>query len=1026
MRTAPDRPSLSEIAQRARRAYVGSITGGASAPPWWTAVIVTASSNRQAERYEAEIERRRGAGTIPPGVLFLVVPDLDDVRIGSGGATLNAIRALAAEVLCASGAGSLEDWWRTQRVLLIHSGGDSRRLPEYSLAGKLFSALPIKTPWGDVSTVFDETLALSTDWAGKLADGLVVASGDVILTFDAGQLDWSRPGVSGVAMRQPIEIGSQHGVYVVGDEGRVYSFLQKPSAAEVRAAGGMLAEDTVALDIGLIRFDVSVAARLTELAGVSRDDGKWVVGTGILGPSPGEHPEIDLYEHMTLALIGQGSIAADSHPGLIAVGEALQNLPFWCSLVDGDFTHVGTTSHYRRLMTGDSGFSKLYTAQQRLGAVSPPGVASAGVIVDSVFARGAEVGAGSVVIECEFAHPVRVGRNAILHGLTGLPDAVFIPDDTVVHQAPVRLEGGEEGVAMRVYGVQDDPKLSVASGEGTWFGRPMIDVLSELGVSPEEVWPGLPASGRRLWNALLFAFGPVEEAWDCASWMLGMPSSYDLERWRLAERLSLASSARWADGRALADARSRRLQAGWKLTAVALADSGSDIRPMLARAPGLAALVDSGETLQRKGSQLEADDPTQAASRHYQASLFLAQAGLETEAGAASTRAFHCVHAAVKRGSRRRERVFPDSWTWDEVTVAAPARVDFGGGWSDTPPFCLDWGGTVLNIAVAINGGYPIATTLKRLDAPLIRCVSVGSNETVEFRTTEAVAGALSPGSAQVIPRAALRLAGVIEEGVPLEKRLRGLGGGLEIRTQVNLPIGSGLGTSSILAATMIEALAVMSGLSLSDAALSDDVMCLEQLMTTGGGWQDQAGGIFPGAKLLTTGPGLQQRLRVQPLNWTPDRQAEFTDRFVLYNTGIRRIAKNLLAQVVGSYLAREVATVQVLHSIKTLAMEMAYAMTEGEWSHLGGLMNRHWELNQILDPHTTNAPIDLLLRDVRPFLDGAKLAGAGGGGFLMLLAKSPEQAGRLRIELRRHASQAAGSLCDYEIAQEGLRVECK
>ena len=270
MRTAPDRPSLSEIAQRARRAYVGSITGGASAPPWWTAVIVTASSNRQAERYEAEIERRRGAGTIPPGVLFLVVPDLDDVRIGSGGATLNAIRALAAEVLCASGAGSLEDWWRTQRVLLIHSGGDSRRLPEYSLAGKLFSALPIKTPWGDVSTVFDETLALSTDWAGKLADGLVVASGDVILTFDAGQLDWSRPGVSGVAMRQPIEIGSQHGVYVVGDEGRVYSFLQKPSAAEVRAAGGMLAEDTVALDIGLIRFDVSVAARLTELAGVSR------------------------------------------------------------------------------------------------------------------------------------------------------------------------------------------------------------------------------------------------------------------------------------------------------------------------------------------------------------------------------------------------------------------------------------------------------------------------------------------------------------------------------------------------------------------------------------------------------------------------------------------------------------------------------------------------------------------------------------------------------------------------------------
>ena len=163
--------------------------------------------------------------------------------------------------------------------------------------------------------------------------------------------------------------------------------------------------------------------------------------------------------------------------------------------------------------------------------------------------------------------------------------------------------------------------------------------------------------------------------------------------------------------------------------------------------------------------------------------------------------------------------------------------------------------------------------------------------------------------------------------------------------------------------------------------------------MTTGGGWQDQAGGIFPGAKLSVTGPGLRQRIRVQPLLWTAERQSEFEELVVLYYTGIQRVARDLLRQVVGRYLARETACVQVLHSIKTLAMEMAYAIQDGEWAHLGALLDRHWELNKMLDPNTANAPINGLLDAARPYLHGAKLAGAGGGGFLVLYCPPEKQA---------------------------------
>jgi fucokinase len=193
----------------------------ASAPAWWTAVVITVSSAHQAERYQWELHRREEAGKIPANVKFLVAPDPAEQRIGSGGATLHALRALLADTN-RTPPPDLEKWLANQRVFIIHSGGDSRRLPQYSLSGKLFSAVPVKTPWGDASTVFDETLALSTAWVERLPSGLVVGSVDVILTFDADAVDWTRSGVCGVGMLQPAELGTRHGVYVADEKGRVY------------------------------------------------------------------------------------------------------------------------------------------------------------------------------------------------------------------------------------------------------------------------------------------------------------------------------------------------------------------------------------------------------------------------------------------------------------------------------------------------------------------------------------------------------------------------------------------------------------------------------------------------------------------------------------------------------------------------------------------------------------------------------------------------------------------------------------
>jgi len=973
---------LDDIAQHARNAYVARIAGDPAGAPWWTAVLVTASSARQAERYTEEIRRRREQGKVPPEALYLVVADLNDARIGSGGATLNALRALPEEA-------SQEAWWTAQRVLMIHSGGDSRRLPQYSLSGKLFTALPVRMPWGESSTVFDEMLALSSSWVERLPSGLVVASGDVVLIFDAAGLRWDRPGVSGVAIRQPAQVGSRHGVYITDEQGRVYSFLQKPSAAQVRAAGGMLAGDEVALDTGLLRFDPLLAARLTELA-----------------RRASRLPVMDLYEHFTLALTGQWVPGPEAAPLWLELQAVLHGAPFWCSLVRGDFTHVGTTTSFRRVMT----------------EVAPPGLRTAGVISDSVLAGGGELGAGAVAVECHLEQPVRAARGAMLHGLNGLAAPVEVPEDTVLHQVPVALPDGRHGVVMRVYGVEDDPKLSAGA---TWFGRPISEALQALDLDPEAVWPGVPPEARSLWNALLFPCGTIEEAWACARWMMGFPSGFSPGQWAAMERLSLATSTQWADSQALADARTRRTEAHWQLTAVSLAQSGSDIRPLLAHSPGIRPVAAAGRSLAAQAPNLVAASITEAASQYFQASLLLGHAGLSEEAGQARTAAFTYVARAVDQGAYGNPfAAGTHAWRRQAVTVSAPPRIDLGGGWSDTPPFCLDWGGTVLNIAITFDDEYPIRTSVRRLTEPLLRCVSTESGEMVSYRSSQELFAPFEPGSPFAVPRAAVQLAEIIQPGESLGAALARCGGGLEISTSVNLPMGSGLGTSSILGATVLRALAEMLGVALNNHSLSDQVMRLEQRMTTGGGWQDQAGGIFPGAKLILSGPGLRQRLRVEPVGWSAERQKEFSQRLVLYYTGIRRIAKDLLAQVVGSYLAREVATVQVLHSIKTLAAEMAYAMREGEWAYLGRLLDRHWQLNQVLDPNTTNAPINAVLEEVRPWVAGAKLAGAGGGGFLLLLAHDPDAAAALRAFLARPRAALPGALYAFQIATDGLRTE--
>ena len=115
----------------------------------WDYIILTASNDEQAKTYMTQISSRIAKGYLPKGIHYAVLADPDGKRVGSGGGTFNVLKYIKDNTVTG-------DPFKNKRILVIHSGGDSKRVPQYSACGKLFSPVPRQLPDGRHSTLFDE------------------------------------------------------------------------------------------------------------------------------------------------------------------------------------------------------------------------------------------------------------------------------------------------------------------------------------------------------------------------------------------------------------------------------------------------------------------------------------------------------------------------------------------------------------------------------------------------------------------------------------------------------------------------------------------------------------------------------------------------------------------------------------------------------------------------------------------------------------------------------------------------------
>ncbi|MGC8832948.1 MAG: fucose pyrophosphorylase domain-containing protein, partial [Armatimonadota bacterium] len=715
-------------AERAYRRYLeGDIQG-------WDAVVVTVASERQAEICKAELEERFRSGVLPRRTAAFASADPDGVRIGSGTATVRALRLVEQKVGFAG-----------RKVLIIHSGGDSRRIPFHSQIGKVFARLPRLRDDGRPACVFDLIMQSLIGLSERFSEGVVVASGDVLLAFNPDDVHLLEPGVTGVAVPVPWRQGCNHGVYIAGGSGGpVVQFLQKPDRGKLTDAGGIDRRGRVLVDTGLLYFDTASAEALLSLP---------LSKAGYM----------DLYEDVLCSLPlhfspdGFNDVADENRRRVRElIWKQLRGIRFQVRVPrPAYFVHLGTAAQFREAVTSDPVVPLLFGFSRRVCSyLAGEACAGGATVVGSVLEGAVEVGEGALVDGCALAGCIKVGANSVLAGVDLEGGDFEIPPGVVMHRVLV-CRGDASEFAYLVYGVNDDPKLTIEAG-ASLFGEAITDRLRRFGVAEDEVWPHVPDGFRSLWNARLY---PVLRE-DCGPeeilWMAGQhpPSKSELSRWRTAERISMEDSVRlvdWEAERIRSESLLRRADEVRVLSWLRGETSTFLAFSALCSETEARTAANAAERLALDSEQKQ-EGPEGCIRR---ARLWKMKADFvkllgsgkpSAEASAYEEKAFAEVKNSIISATPvdfplRLRMLSPGSC----AVVEAPARVDFGGGWSDTPPHCLERGGVVLNAAVLLGGNKPVRATALLIDEPVVRLRSVDQHVGVEYRFAEDVISSIVP-----------------------------------------------------------------------------------------------------------------------------------------------------------------------------------------------------------------------------------------------------------------------------------------
>ena len=929
--------------------------------PTWDYVAITASNDFQAKGYEHQIQQR--IEFLPKRTKFITVPDEGNQRVGSGGATLSVLRKIK----------QLEGTFSGLRILVIHSGGDSKRIPQYSALGKLFSPVPRVLPDGRSSTLFDEIIISMSSVATRIQEGMVLLSGDVLLLFNPLKIDFSLSDVGCLTFKIQPEIGKNHGVFISGKNGYVIKCLQKRSVEVLKAQGAVDENGFVDIDTGAIIFSCKYMDVLYSL--IDTDEKYLNIVNSKVRLSLYIEFLFPLGLQSTLELFLKEKPEGEMCDELIEVRKKI-----WDLIKENNFKlkqiklspsamiHFGSIQEIMTLMnTGmddyrDIGWNNIINS-------SSDKISS----YNSILTPGCRVGENSY-IELSYVHrKAKVGKNSLLSFVE--VNDVTIPEDVVLHG----LKQNNGKIVCRIFGIHDNPK------ENKLFGKNINELPFGL--------------DGNLWEAKLYPeCDTMKEAIDNALNIYNASMNFVtpgyVDEWKKYTKKSLSSGFNDADPESLIE---------WWNKMTDLVKCGKVERLIYEKknVENVKGLFDTNKLNNDQQSWLKAKLDRSDFSEKIRLLYYM---GVAIGDDNLINQSFSEVkNSIIEQNLRDKKYDTSLRIIKNKHKVSLPLRVNFAGGWTDTPPYCIENGGKILNCPILLDGSRPVEVCIEKIKEKKIILESKDLDEKCEYTNIEDIQDVDDPFEPFSLQKAALLICGIIpRNGGNLDEILERLGSGFVIHSEiVDTPKGSGLGNTSILAAACTKAILEFFGIKFTENDLFNDVLAIEQIMGTGGGWQDQVGGVSKGINLVTSEKGIKQNIVKRRLNISDNTMKQLKERFCLIYTGERRLQRNLLKDVVKRYIGNVGDNIRALDKIKGLADEMAYALESDNINLFASLLNCHLQYSKMIDSGATNGLIDKIFEIIDDMIDGKMVCGAGGGGFLQVILKKNVTKEMLHNKLR-------------------------
>lgn len=913
------------------------------------------------------------------------------MQVGSGGGTAH----LLWSAYKASGyEGRFESWLKEKKRMLIHSGGESRRLPAYAPYGKSLLPLPVFR-WSKGQHLDQKLLDFQASFYEKILQRApesyttLIGSGDVMFISSDRFNNLPEADVLLFGIWVNDRIASHHGVFFSrrDQEDQLAFVRQKPAEKELRD----LAQDYLYLmDSGIVLMNNETTLKLMKRAGWDKASQSFTKN------GPGFY---DLYGEM-LTAFGEESNSKDHELAELSV----KLVP----LQKGEFYHFGSNSD---MIESTLRLQNRITDQRLKYAMESEHH-------PSIFQQNAEVGLSFT----SDMHHIWIENSYIPSGwklthhhiLTGIPANSWeleLPDNICLDFVP--LQGDE--YCMRIYGYIDDFRKSLVEGVN-WMNQALDQILSRWNLSPEEAGLSKAASIQEL---ALFPCGSIDKLGKILQEMFGKPSTGT--SWHKALRLSAKELSEKANVRRLYQQREELK----RLTFPKLAANHH-------RSIFYFLDLERTSTEYRKSFlELPANlPPREPLIKRINDSMFRARvAGNKEHSAHFERQAFGMLRQEMIDTLKDdpltpKRNVLDDQILWGR----SPVRLDLAGGWTDTPPYCIMEGGKVVNLAVELNGQLPLQVYARPLEEPKIVLRSIDLGEKTEITSFEELNDYDQPGGGFSIPKAALVLAGFGQmfskkQFPDLASQLRAFGCGIEMSLLAAIPKGSGLGTSSNLAATVLGTLNEFCALGWDKHAIAYRTLILEQMLTTGGGWQDQFGGIFDGVKLLETGAGIMQNPGIK---WLPDQlfsNPETREMQLLYYTGVTRVAHDILGEIVKGMFLNSYEHLEIFREMKLHARETFDTILGNDYKGMAEKVAISWALNQRLDKGTNPPVVQNIIERVDDYLLAYKLLGAGGGGYLLMFAKSAEAAIKAKRNLEIDPPNPRARFVDFTVSKTGFQI---